>query len=220
MNVRPAMTALLSADLYGITSEEHSMGRRNVEVVSLMIEAGIKVVQYREKYKNMAEKYSECIELREITRQAGVAFIVNDYVDLAIMVDADGVHVGQDDLPVNRIRELVGQHMIIGLSTHSPEQARAATEMGVDYIGVGPVFATATKKDVCSPVGLGYLDYVVKNINIPFVAIGGIKEHNIDQVTGRGAHCVAMVTEIVGAEDIPAKVNRIRSILKGESTFR
>lgn len=204
------LAGLLSADIYGITAEEHSRGRDNIWVVREMIEAGIRIIQYREKEKSLRAKYLECLQIRELTRSAGVTFIVNDQVDLALLVDADGVHVGQDDLPPERIRELVGPERIIGLSTHSPEQARAALKAGVDYIGVGPIYATQTKKDVCEPVGLEYLEYVVQNISIPFVAIGGIKEHNIAEVKGKGAKCVALVTEIVGAENIAEKVKAIR----------
>jgi len=210
---KSAMADFLAADLYGLTAEEYSLGRNNVEVVSQMIKAGLKVIQYREKDKKMREKYQECLKLREITRQAGVTFIVNDHVDLALLVGADGIHLGQDDLPVNRVRELVGKDMLIGLSTHSPAQAQSALEMGVDYIGVGPIFSTQTKKDVCAPVGLEYLDYVVKHIPLPFVAIGGIKEHNIAEVARRGAKCIALVTEIVGAADIEAKIRNLRACL-------
>ncbi|MCL6634622.1 MAG: thiamine phosphate synthase [Peptococcaceae bacterium] len=207
------LAGLLEADIYGITAEEYSRGRSNIEVVAQMIEAGIKVIQYREKEKKAREKYLECLKIREMTRAAGVTFIVNDHPDLALLVDADGVHLGQDDLPPEKVRELVGEEMLIGLSTHSPAQAGAAVRSGVDYIGVGPIFATRTKKDVCDPVGLEYLEYVVRHINLPFVAIGGIKEHNIAEVSRRGARCIAMVTEIVGAEDIGARVRALRAVL-------
>jgi thiamine-phosphate pyrophosphorylase len=100
--------------------------------------------------------------------------------------------------------------MIIGLSTHSPVQAEAAERLGVDYIGVGPIFATNTKKDAGAPVGLEYLEYVVENSTLPFVALGGIKEHNIAEVYRRGARCIGLVTEIVGAHDIVAKVCALR----------
>ncbi|MBF7084653.1 thiamine phosphate synthase [Desulfallas sp. Bu1-1] len=213
MTRKPGLAGLLAADIYGITAEEHSRGRSNIEVVRQMIAAGIKVIQYREKEKTLREKYSECLQIREMTREAGVTFIVNDHVDLALLVDADGVHVGQDDLPPDQIRKLVGDGMIIGMSTHSPAQARAAVNSGVDYIGVGPIFATKTKKDVCEPVGLEYLDYAVNNVTIPFVAIGGIKEHNIAEVARRGARCIALVTEIVGAPDIEAKVRALRAAM-------
>lgn len=204
---------LSTAGIYGITGEEYSLGRSNLQVVEQMIEAGIKVIQYREKAKSTREKYLECRKIREITRPAGVTFIVNDHIDLALLVEADGVHIGQDDLPPEKVRELVGQEMIIGLSTHSPSEARAAEAAGVDYIGVGPIYPTRTKKDVCAPVGLGYLEYVVKNIHLPFVAIGGIKEHNIREVVDRGARCIAMVTEIVGAENIVGRVSSLRRLM-------
>jgi thiamine-phosphate pyrophosphorylase len=213
MTERDKVMKFLDTDIYGITAEEYSLGRSNIEVAAEMIDAGIRVIQYREKEKEDRQKYEECLKIREMTKNADVTFIVNDRPDLALLVDADGIHLGQDDLPVERVRRLVGNKMIIGLSTHSPAQAEAAQRSGVDYIGVGPIFATTTKKDVCEPVGLEYLDFVVKNINLPFVAIGGIKEYNIAEVSRRGARCIALVTEIVGAENIQAKVRALRAVL-------
>lgn len=207
---------ILDTDLYGITAEEHSRGRSNIEVVKEMIAAGIKVIQYREKEKKMRYKYEECLEIRRLTKEAGVAFIVNDDIDIAMLVKADGVHIGQEDLPIEKVRELVGPDMIIGVSTHSPEQAQDAVRRGADYIGVGPIYRTYTKKDVCEPVGLEYLDYVANHIHIPFVAIGGIKEHNIGEVRKKGAKCICLVTEIVGAENIAEKIRRIRNAMKIE----
>jgi len=214
MVIKRGLANLLKADIYGITAEEYSLGRSNIQVAGQMIASGIKVIQYREKEKKMRQKYEECLIIRKMTEDAGVTFIINDHVDLAMMVDADGVHLGQEDLPPEQVRELTGGKMLIGLSTHSPAQAEAAVKSQVDYIGVGPIYATKTKKDVCEPVGLEYLDYVVKNIKLPFVAIGGIKEHNIAEVSCRGAKCIALVTEIVGAEDISAKVRALRAVLK------
>lgn len=208
---------VFNTDIYGITCEQYARGRSNVETVREMIEAGIRIIQYREKKKKALYKYQECLKIREMTKRAGVTFIVNDDVDIAILVKADGVHIGQEDLPVEKVKELVGNDMIVGVSTHSPEQARDAVRRGADYIGVGPIFPTQTKEDVCDPVGLEYLEYVVRNINIPFVAIGGIKEHNISWVREKGAKCIAMVTEIVGAEDISKKVETIRKVLSGMS---
>ncbi len=207
---------VLDTGLYCLTAEEYSLGRSNIDVVGQMIDAGVKLIQYREKEKSMKEKYNECTQIRKMTQTAGVFFIVNDHVDLAMVVDADGIHVGQEDLPVSEIRRITGGKMAIGLSTHSVDQAKDAVEKGVDYIGVGPVFKTTTKKDVCDPVGFGYLEYVVNNIDIPFVAIGGIKENNVGDIIKRGARCVAMVTEIVGANDIGKTINTIRNKINGE----
>ena len=211
MATKRGMDPILKGGVYGITAEEYSLGRSNLEVVSRMIASGIRVIQYREKEKSMGRKYLECLKIREMTAKAGVTFIINDHADLALLVGADGIHIGQDDLPPEKVRELVGAEMIIGLSTHSPEQAAAALSSEVDYIGVGPIFPTSTKKDVCDAVGLEYLEYAMKHRSIPHVAIGGIKENNIAGVISRGARCVALVTEIVGAEDIEAKV---RSLMK------
>ena len=215
MKHRPNLMNFLSTDIYGITADEYSLGRGSIETVRLMIAAGIKVIQYREKDKSARLMYEECLAIRDLTRSHGVTFIVNDHVDLAVAVGVDGVHIGQDDLPPGEVRKLVGEEMIIGLSTHSPRQAQAAMEIAgiIDYIGVGPIFATNTKKDVCEPAGLEYLEYVASNISMPFVAIGGIKEHNIALVRAGGAGIISLVTEIVGAPDIAAKVDSIRTVL-------
>jgi len=197
--------------IYCITGEEFSRGRTNLEVVREMIAAKIKIIQYREKEKLPLHKYRECLEIREVTKEAGVIFIVNDDVALALAVRADGVHIGQDDLPIKKVRELVRDEMIIGLSTHTPSQARDAAARGADYIGVGPVFSTSTKKDVCEPVGLEYLDYVVSNCPLPFVAIGGIKEHNIGEVARRGASLICAVTEILAADNIGQKIAALQN---------
>ena len=207
----------LDTDLYCITAEQHSNGRDNLEVVREMIDSGIKIIQYREKDKSISEKYKQCKKIRDITADGGVTFIVNDYIDIALSVGADGVHLGQDDMPIEKARELTGEDMLIGVSTHSPDQAQAAVKGGADYIGVGPIFKTFTKKDVCDPVGFEYLEYAVENIDIPFVAIGGIKLHNLNEVKKRGAGCIAMVTEITAAENICKMIENIRSILKGEN---
>jgi thiamine-phosphate pyrophosphorylase len=212
---RPRMANFLVADIYGITGEEFSAGRSNVEVVRQLLAAGVKVIQYREKTKDARNMYEECLALRELTARAGATFIINDRVDLAMMVAADGVHVGQEDLPPVKVRELVGADMIIGLSTHSPETAREADKLAgvIDYIGVGPVYATGTKKDASAPTGLELVSYVAGNIKLPFVAIGGIKEGNIGAVRRQGAQVIALISDLVGAEDIAAKVKALRAEL-------
>ena len=208
------MITILDTDLYGITAEKYSKGRDNIEVVSKMIDAGIKIIQYREKKKSMIEKYRECKKIRKMTADANITFIINDHVDLAMIVGADGVHLGQEDLPISEVRKIIGEDYIIGLSTHSPKQALEAEKKDIDYIGVGPIFPTATKEDVCEAVGLEYLEYVVNNINLPFVAIGGIKESNIEAVYKNGAKCISLVSEIVGADDIKRKIAKLRDKMK------
>ena len=202
-------------DIYALTDSRLALGRSVEEQARALLSAGVKILQYREKHAKAGKMLEECRLLRRLTAEAGACFIVNDHVDIAMLVDADGVHVGQDDLPVREVRRLLGPDKIIGLSTHSPEQAQAAVTAGADYIGVGPIFATQTKEDVCAPVGLTYLSWVAEHIRLPFVAIGGIKEHNIAQVTACGATCCALVSELVGAPDIAAKVQSVRAAMHG-----
>lgn len=205
------------AGIYALTSELHSQGRSNIEVSREILASGVPILQYREKAKKVRVMYEECLVLRAMTQQYGALFIINDHLDLALAVGADGVHIGQDDLPLSKVRELVGPDLMIGVSTHSPAQAWAAVSGGADYIGVGPLFETNTKIDVCHPVGLDYLDYIVKNLDIPFVAIGGIKEHNLAKVIKTGARTVALVTEIVGNPDIAGKINCLQRIMETQT---
>lgn len=202
-------------DLYALTHAGLSLGRSIFEVVDALLRAKVKILQYREKDLKDGEMLRECRELRRMTKEVGACFIVDDHVDIALLCDADGVHIGQEDLPLPEARSLMGPDKIIGLSTHSPKQAREAVRLGADYIGVGPLFATKTKKDVCEPVGLEYLDWVVANIRLPFVALGGIKRHNAAEVTRRGARCCALVSELVGAEDIVTRVEEVRRAMWG-----
>ena len=206
---------LLPRGIYGITAEKYSNGKSNVEVVQEMIEGGVSIIQYREKHKNknFIEMYKQCLKIRELTAQNDVLFIVNDYIELALMVEADGVHIGQNDYPVEAVKKVLPEDKIIGLSTHSPEQARRAEKLGVDYIGVGPIFSTNTKEAVCDAVGLEYLEWVAQNSDLPYVAIGGIKKDNIQKVIARGARTIALVTEIVAADDIAKKVKNLKNLI-------
>ena len=198
-------------DLYALTDSRLSLGRSVLDVADALLRAGIRILQYREKNRKSGVMLQECQVLRRMTLEAGACFIVNDYADIAMLCQADGVHVGQEDIPVPALRALLGPDKIIGLSTHAPEEALAAASAGADYIGVGPLFATQTKEDVCAPVGLAYLNWAAAHSKLPFVAIGGIKRHNIGEVARHGAKCCALVSELVGAQDIPARVAEVRA---------
>lgn len=213
--MRAGMEQFINNPIYTITAEAMSNGRDNIEVVGQMLKAGIKFIQYREKTKPALDRYNECLKLRQMTRDNGAIFIIDDFIDLAMAVDADGVHIGQTDLPAQVVRQLIGNDKIIGLSTHSEEQLQKANMLGdiIDYIGVGPVYATQTKKNAV-PVGFSYVEYATKNSKHPFVAIGGIKEHNISDVAAHGAKTFAIVSEIVGADDIVSKINSIKNTLQ------
>lgn len=194
--------------IYGITGDNFSHGKSNLDCVKEMIAGGIRIIQYRDKTKSMGEKYQEAKEIAKLCKENKVFFIINDHVDLALLVNADGVHIGQDDYPVEEVRTLLGNDKIIGLSTHSPKQGLEALQNeNVDYIGVGPIFPTTTKDT--KPVGLEYLDFAIKNLSLPFVAIGGIHEHNLQEILTRDVSRFCMVSGIVGAENITEKVKTL-----------
>jgi thiamine-phosphate pyrophosphorylase len=187
--------------LYAITGEQFHPGRDLIMVMEEAILGGADIIQLRDKKSSKREILQKAWELRKLTRKYGVTFIVNDYIDVALAVDADGVHLGQDDLPLPEARKIIG-NKIIGISTHSIKEARLAEQEGADYIGVGPVYATTSKEDVVSPVTTSYVREVAQEIRIPFVAIGGIKLHNVDQVLEAGARRICAISEIVGSRDV------------------
>lgn len=187
--------------LYAITGEQFHPGRPMLEVMEEAILGGVDIIQLRDKDSSKREVLAKAKALRELTRKHGVTFIVNDHIDVALACDADGIHLGQDDLPLCEARKIVGNR-IIGISTHAIEEARAAEREGADYIGVGPVFATKSKVDVVDPVTTAYVQQVTAEIRIPWVAIGGIKLHNVDEVLAAGASRICAISEIVGSENI------------------
>lgn len=214
LNKEEKLQLFKSYNIYGLTAEKFSNGRSNIEVVRQMLDGGIKIIQYREKYKSLKEKYEECVQIRKLTKQYGALLIVNDHVDLCQMVGADGVHLGQEDFPPKEVRKILGEDFIIGVTTHTKDQVEKAVEDGADYVGLGPVFQSFTKDNPHPPIGLEIVSWAAKNCKIPFVAIGGIKEHNLKDVLEAGAKCVSLVTEIVGAEDIAQKIKRLWDIIK------
>ncbi|MBP6063129.1 MAG: thiamine phosphate synthase [Fusobacteriaceae bacterium] len=199
----------LPIGIYGITDSKSGKGKNLLEYSEEILKAGVKILQYREKKMCGKEMFENAKALKELTKKYDALLIINDDISVAMAVKADGIHVGQNDLPITEVRKLVGKEMIIGLSTHVPEEALKAVEDGADYIGVGPMFPTQTKEDVCAPVGFDYLEYVEKNINIPYVAIGGIKLNNMNELLKRGVKSVAIVSEIVGAENTYEKTKEL-----------
>ncbi|WP_088102454.1 thiamine phosphate synthase [Halalkalibacter urbisdiaboli] len=200
-------------NLYTITGEEFHPGRDLVDVIEEAILGGSDIIQLRDKKGTKLEVLKKAKALRELTKKYNVTFIVNDHIDVALAVDADGVHVGQDDLPLEDVRKIVGPNKIIGISTHKIEEARQAEAGGADYIGVGPIFETKSKEDVVDPVTTAYIKQVVEEIKIPFVAIGGIKLHNVEQVLEAGATRICMISEIVGAKDVKGVCETFKKIL-------
>ncbi|MEB3828911.1 thiamine phosphate synthase [Phormidium sp. CCY1219] len=183
------------AQLYLVTS----VSDRLFSIIEAAVEGGLTLVQYRDKNTNDAQRLRNAEKLREICHDYGALFIMNDRVDLALAVDADGVHLGQDDVPTSLARQLLGPHRLIGRSTTNPEEMERAIAEGVDYIGVGPVYETPTKEGK-PPTGLSYVRYAAENSPIPWFAIGGIDMHNLNEVLDSGADRVAVVRAIMEAE--------------------
>jgi thiamine-phosphate pyrophosphorylase len=163
-------------------------------MVRRVLEAGVTFVQYREKEKTRRQIYEEAVGLRELTRSFQAVLIINDHADIALAVDADGVHLGQDDLPLKEARRIMGRR-IVGISTHSLAQAAEAEAGGADYIGFGPIFPTTTK-DAGAPKGIDILKTITQNVTVPVVAIGGIGIESVSDVMNAGADCAAVATAI------------------------
>jgi len=179
-----------------------------------IIDGGAKILQLRAKSLSSKEFLETALIIRKITKDKGTVFIVNDRVDIALLTDADGVHLGQGDLPVKEARRLLGNNKIIGYSTHNLREALEAVRLPVDYISFGPIFPTKTKEDAQTPKGLRWLSEVRKAVEIPIVAIGGITETNMAHVLKEGVEGVAMISEILTSLDISKKLNRLIAIAK------
>ena len=192
-------------DVYPVTCERLSEGRSNLEVLRAVIQGGSRIIQLREKEYSKKDLFNLALKFREITTQAGILLIINDHLDIALAVDADGVHLGQEDLPV-QVARMLAPDLLIGASIHSVEQALEAEKNGADYINIGPIFSTKTKEGVESSLGPEAIAEISREIVVPFTVMGGISEANIDQVLAQGARRVAMVSAITKAEDIAKKV--------------
>jgi thiamine-phosphate pyrophosphorylase len=196
------------APLYTILDPDQTKGRPSAAVLQQLLDGGAKILQLR--VKSMLPR--EFLELARLARAqtgaAGCQLIINDRVDIALACAADGVHLGQDDLPLAVGRKLMGQK-IVGISTHDVEQARAAERNGADYIGFGPMFGTTTKSTGYSARGMEMLKQIRAAVKIPIVAIGGINEQNVQQVWQAGADAAAIISDILGSEDVATKTRRI-----------
>lgn len=196
---------------YFITDNELSLMGNEADV-RLACELGVKVIQYRNKNANTKELYNEAHKLRQICKNYdNVMFLINDRVDIAIAVDADGVHLGQDDMPYPVARKLLGKKKIIGLSTHNIKEAKLAEFSNVDYIGVGAIYNTTTKKDVTDAQGVELIKNIKKSVNIPIVAIGGINMDNFEDVISAGADALCSISDIIAYKDMKDRIKKINN---------
>lgn len=195
--------------LYGITDRYWLNGRPLIHDVQLALEGGVTMIQLREKNLDEESFYREAIEIKELCKKFHVPFIINDNVELAKKVDADGVHVGQNDMAAQDVRAIIGPDKILGVSTQTVEEALLAQKMGADYLGVGAVFPTGTKDD-CWVLSHDLCREICSAVTIPVVAIGGINLGNISKLSGLGFSGISLISAIFGQNDIKSAAMKLK----------
>lgn len=210
MTLKERMAHFASVDLYVVITEAFCAGRPPVEILSAVLDAGVRIVQLREKDLTDKDLFRRALRFRELTAEKNALFMMNDRLDIALAANADGVHLGQDDLPVQRARDLAPE-LIIGCSTHSVDEAVSAQEAGADYVNIGPIFSTQTKTRPSGALGPDHIPAIASHLEIPWTVMGGIKTSNIDQVLERGAKHVAVVTAAIAADDVLAACTALRN---------
>jgi thiamine-phosphate pyrophosphorylase len=196
---------------YFITEAALSRAGNRHDVASA-VAAGVRVVQYRQKQGQTRDLVAEARQLRELCRRT--LFLVNDRVDLALEVGADGVHLGQEDLPYSEARKILGPDKIIGVTVHNLAEALAAQAWGADYLGVSPIFTTATKADAGPPAGVLLLAEIRRRVSLPLVAIGGITLANAPAVIGAGADAVCAISAVVAKTDVRAEIEKFQGLFR------
>jgi thiamine-phosphate pyrophosphorylase len=198
-------------DLYVITDEGIGRGRSHAELARRAVAGGADVIQLRDKALSCRDLLGAAVAIREITRDAGALFIVNDRLDVALAAGADGVHLGENDLPIGEARRLAPPGFIIGASVGSVATAVSAEAEGADYVALSPTFATGSKDDAGPGHGLAMLSAVRAAVALPLVAIGGITAGNVGEVIAAGADGVAVISAVVGKDDVTAAARDIRN---------
>lgn len=208
----------IDSGIYGVIDRSSCGIKPLAKVAKQCVQAGVRIIQLRDKTEDVNLFYRDALLIRKIVKDNSL-FIVNDRADIAKLVQADGLHLGQCDLPIEAARKILGPNKIIGKSTHSLRQAILACEEGADYVSIGPIFKTATKPEY-KPVGLRALKRVCQLFKIPVVAIGGIDEYNIRDVREAGARIVAVVRAICNAPDISKAVLELNASFSSSSDER
>ena len=200
--------------LYLVTDRELMVAESIEECIEQAILGGCTVVQLREKTASSNDFFQTALRAREITTRLNIPLFINDRADIALAVDADGLHIGQDDLPYEAARRIVGQNKIVGISAHNVIEAKMAVEMGADYIGVGAMFATGTKADA-SPTSIDELRRIRAAVKIPIVAIGGINKNNVSLLRDTGIDGIAVVSAIVAEQDATSAAQELKLLFLG-----
>ena len=183
--------------------------------VHAAVSSGVEVVQYRNKNADTREMYLEALELARICQAGGSLFLINDRLDVALAVEADGVHLGQTDMPCTRARKLLGREKVIGITVHNLAEAMQAEEEGADYLGVSPIFSTSTKKDAGRPAGIRLIEEIREQVSLPLVAIGGINHSNAPEVIRAGADCLCAISCVVAEENVSGRICRFQELFEG-----
>lgn len=204
---------MIDYSLYLVTDRALSLGRSNREVVEAAVKGGVSCVQIREKECSTRDFVLQAKELQELLSPLGIPLIVNDRVDVALAVAADGIHLGQTDMTITDARRIAGDDIIIGVSVESVDDAILAEQQGADYIGISPVFATPTKEDTGSPLGISGIEEINRNISIPMVGIGGINSTNTKEIILAGADGIAVVSAIVAAPSPELAARELRQLI-------
>ncbi|MGW8302307.1 MAG: thiamine phosphate synthase [Desulfobacterales bacterium] len=199
--------------LYLVTDRGLARGRSTLEIVRAAVDGGATVVQLREKDCSTREFIEQALAIKDFLKDRAVPLIINDRLDVAQAVKADGVHLGQTDMPLKVAKKILGDSMIIGISAESLQDAVEAEKGGADYLGVSPIYATPTKTDTALPLGLEGLREIRKAVRIPLVGIGGLNRDNAAKVIRNGADGVAVVSAIVAADDPQKAADALRQII-------
>lgn len=208
---------MVDFSLYLVTDRHQTRGRPLTEMVEACLKSGVRGVQLREKDLPIKELFAMALELRGLTHQHGAKLLINDRVDIALGVRADGVHLPQEGIPPSAVRKLVGPDLLIGASTHSLAEARDAETEGADFVVLGPVFETPSKLRYGPPVGIEALRQVARELSIPVFAIGGIDAGRVPEVLGAGAHGVAVISALLAADDPGTAARALLAALERES---
>ena len=199
--------------LYAVTDAAWTGEKTLIQQVKEALEAGITFLQLREKHLSEKEFLREAVEIKRLTDQYQIPFVINDNIEIAQKAGADGVHVGQDDMPVEEVRQILGEDKIIGVSAHNVEEAVRAEQGGANYLGVGAVHTTATKENT-SAVSMEEMKKICQTVSIPVVAIGGIKKNNMNVLSGTGVDGIAVVSAIFAAKNIKKETKELLEAVK------
>lgn len=204
--------------LYLVTDRGLARGRTTLEILTAAVRGGATVIQLREKDCSTRDFIDQALGIKKFLSAQGVPLIINDRMDVAQAVKADGVHLGQTDMPLEMAKSILGDSMIIGISAESLEDAIVAEKGGADYLGVSPIYATPTKTDTAPPLGLEGLREIRKAVRLPLVGIGGLNRDNAAEVVRSGADGIAVVSAIVAADDPELAARELKDVIDGAKT--